>query len=425
MSTCPSSSDSSESSCLSGTYALVPVHLSPVDGSECLDAECPEDAFYTLTSEKIFTVPAVGEEANMEVCDPGAFVEGQWIQHPLGKFRITKVEPACLTVANGCPNESAVLGNEAPGSTVSGRVPIWVTEYDCSDDSVCDQLLTCIDEGDDISFTNTPVADTDGGEYHLFGGEIDDACGSGTDNASKLHKIEGITSDGKTLTFKEMPERDDESEDTFYRIVGEQVDGCEEAKGIQLKLSSNPANAGVYVMCGGKEVFVEVPEDYDEKSYVLQPGDSGCPEWVENSGNIFFGCYAGEFATDGNDQTAIVPSWSSEVNDSGFVVDSTEVEVPTTGNYKITLTTGVANNAANDNNGNVYFGLHKNGALQGNYRLTGNASVNDAGSGHVEWVIPLVDGDKVSIKGRFLSSPSLTPQGEFRLLDPCIIIEKK
>lgn len=432
MSTCPTNTltdcdcETSESG-HTAEYALIPVHYAPSDNCKPTDCGCPESVpFWTLTAAKTFVMPSVGSTATLEVCDADQFAVGQWIKHPLGKLRITKVDGYCLDVVNGCPSGAAVLGNEAPGSTQAGAVAIWITDYDCAESSYCAELLDCLDASTAIKLTSSPVADETGvNDYHLFGGKIDDACGSGEDNESIIHKLESITSDGQTLNFKLLPALPAENTDPTYGVIFKEIDLCDASKGVALYKESNPANPGVYVNCGGAKAFVEVPADFNAKSYILRPNvTTGCPEWAEDSGNIYHGCFSGFYTTAATDHVDIVSSWTTEINDIGFIVTGTAVEVPTDGTYKVTLSTGIANNGGT-NAGNVYFGFYVNGVLSGNYRTVGNVSPNNAGNGSVLTVLSLSAGDSISIKGRILSSPALTPQGALRTLDPCITIEKK
>ena len=416
-----------------GAFAMVPVHLAASTDTE-YTATCPLPASqFARTNTDTFVVPAVGSTATIKLCSTGwgeMFVVGQWIKHPLGRFQITAINSLgdCLTVRNSCPDgTTAIVGNSAPGSTQTGTVEIWVIDYLCTDDDLDAQILAAIDGADDVSFTNAPAASTGEGNYLLFAGLAEDICAGGAlGNSGELRKMLNILSDSNNLIFK-TPDDVDEATDTYFLSAMVQESICA-GSGYKTARLAVPADPGLWVGCSSKMKHLAVPADFATQNYALKPNStSGCPEWAEGGSAFIWACFSGFYETVGADHMDIVSAWSGTSIQAGaaFTITGDEIEVPSDGNYRISLSSGIANNAANTNAGNVYLGLYINGLPSGSYRVVGNVSVNDAGNGSIEWIAALSANDKVSFRCRILSWPSLTPQGLMRFLDPCILVERK
>lgn len=257
--------------------------------TECCDEvykDCFKgDPFFDKLLNTSVCVPAVGEIVSFAPCNPNLYTVGQWVYiKDLGRFPIVEINNGIIKIRNSHDDSEAISGNNAPGTCVSGTVKLWVIdrpdrlEVDVSD-AVVQKLNTstsiCLDK----------QIDQEPQEEKVFLWGLFEKC---------TRLISSIFSFNNTLCFPDIPAvdyKDPLDGVTGKRVIMEADDcDCDDSPQNCLKIENLPPDNGIEKFCGGARRFIAVPNDFEEKQYVLGvdiDGDAesnsnfGCPTWRE------------------------------------------------------------------------------------------------------------------------------------------------
>lgn len=174
-----------------------------------------------------FTVPAVGKEAYLHVCEANRWQVGQFVAVNLGgnkiaAFKITKRGNKKLLVLNGCDKSgvNAIFGNPDVGSIIPNDSVIYpIAPTGCESDLAAkiietltqfgtDAVIDLISKSSSFCLTNIPEISEDE-DLHLFGGTKPDCdCAPEGFISSCFRKLLKIITGnaGRTLCFPEIPE---------------------------------------------------------------------------------------------------------------------------------------------------------------------------------------------------------------------------
>ena len=319
--------------------AIIPVSKSTACFDPCAaqneaTAACdPRQApFFTQVVSASVAMPLVGSEVLVEVCDTSLWAVGQWVQTPLGKLKITEVTSSSLRLLNGCPGPTAISGNSSPGTISTGPFNIWLTDFDCTVEDICDEVNTCLEAATELCLPNLP--DIGNGNFgHLWAGTEEDPCGE--DSTSCVRRVPGATTDGNQICFATPSENET---DTFFPAVYEAADVCDD-NGFCLKKRAAEANPGLDIWCAGSQSFLQTPNDFSDVGYKLGVNPvTGCVKFVEDRKEVQFawtsrvdtmaaGNYTFDFATEAPLQGVTLPTGPYKARVTVHILDSSSSDI--------------------------------------------------------------------------------------------------
>lgn len=210
------------------SFDRVSVNTPPCNPDSAVMSGCQstKGLLYDKITEQ-FTVPAVGKEAYIYVCEAARWSVGQFIAVDLGSnkiavFKITDRRAKKIKVLNGCDKSglNPIFGNPDPGYVIASNSIIYPTPPSGCESDLAKKIIDTITQfgaealrnllADETSicFTNVPEISEDE-EGHLFVGTKPDCdCAPESLVSSCFRKALKIFTGnaGRTLCFSEVPQ---------------------------------------------------------------------------------------------------------------------------------------------------------------------------------------------------------------------------
>jgi len=191
-------------------------------GNTGVGCQSNKGRYYDASIED-FTVPKVGLEGYMKVCDGTLWKAGMYIgviySSSFCAFKISQIGTKQLKLINGCDKsgENPIIGNPDPGTTIpKGATLFAIAPTGCGDNLSANiistlerygvnTVLNILREAPEISFEAVKTIDEDE-VAHLFGGLLPDCECADQQSESWFRKILKIFTGqgGRTLCFPEV-----------------------------------------------------------------------------------------------------------------------------------------------------------------------------------------------------------------------------
>lgn len=325
----------------------MPVQTIPVPhcGQEPDSEYCPshKGKFYDRLTEE-FTVPGIGKEGKIHVCEGELWSKCQWIAictsaERVAVFQITKIGKGTITILNGCRTGEEIFGNPPAGTVIpEGAVSYPVPPQGCNS-IICDQvsnvIKTCgakavidlLRNTEDICFSNIPeIEEFERG--HLFAGTMPAPCdcpeeyGYGEGSLitppgiwkSCLRKLTKIFTNlgGRTICFGDAPLYDANAD--VYKQARSAIfdkDGCLK-KGSSLSedcsTMESAETAEAVIVCSGGEQKVLTP-DCNTEIVGCCNSDGDSPKWrVRKRGTRYLDSPVSAFNLNGSGAASGIPN---------------------------------------------------------------------------------------------------------------------
>lgn len=312
-----------------------PLPAKPIGGKGCSN----RGKFFDLVLED-FSVPSVGGEVWMHVCEGALYRKQQFIgimiaDNRMAFFRVTDVKSNRIKLLNGCDRStnSPILDNPEPGFVIkTGSMLYAVAPQGCMS-GLSGQVLSIIksqgsetisdliSEMESICLTSVP----DIGESevcHIFGGTAPECpCAPDVEVSSCLRKINEIytNSGGRSLSFPNIPETDglpvEEISSRIAFFVGPNRDLAAGPSLQELRNCSEYEDVGnngvpAIIVCNNGEHSLMLPQDgfaLIGESYLDPDDDTVKTNWVRKVKDTA----VLRFVSSGNGGSAVSGNWNT------------------------------------------------------------------------------------------------------------------